>query len=442
MKTDGWHDEERRKLVRALNEGGCLLCRDKDAAQHHWCTWYVMETHREPDYRRRVARNGGFCAPHTRLLMTSSDGVHVLPALFGDLVSSALAGVTYYRCDACAKMTAAVGRRLGTVVRWLDDPEVLAGAGRLCTQHLLDVLETAPWQLASTLTALASGQPDTPPSDPDLPIRAAHLATAVDLLVQQDKQLNDESTVERVRAGLDRSCCPVCRARAQGGLRYTSWLLDQDLDRLDPGESALCPAHLGDATALDPRGAGRIAEVLHRSEQARLAQLADRLAATPQARMSARLRAAWPPLTRGNRTEAAAALRRPERFVAEALRNFRHNEPSCATCAASELAERRELALLEAAAHHSTVRERWTHGHGLCRDHAPRAAPEVATQVLRSRLALLGWELDETRRKRAWRTRHEPATPAETSWPRAIPFLCGDAYLGLTATEFHDQDNR
>lgn len=433
-------DDERHRLIRALADDGCLLCRDKDAAEHHWHTWYVMETHRDPGYRRRIAAAGGFCARHLRLLTTTSEGIRVLPSLLGDLIASALTGVTGCHCDPCGKMTAAVDRRLGALVRWLDDPEVINGIRRLCTHHLLDVLNTAPWPFATTLAAIARDQPYTPPSDPDLLIRAPHLTAAAELFAQDDKRLTEQSTTDRATHALDLPCCPVCRARSRGELRYATWLLGQDVARLDPGEPWLCPTHLADATLLDHDSACTIWATMHQAEHARLAQLADRLDASPLPGFFARLRAAWPHLLERRRDRAAAAFRRPERFVAEALRNFRDNQPSCTACAAGDLAERRELALLDAASLHHTVRERWTRGHGLCRDHAALAASDLAKDVLRSRLTLLGWELEETQRKHAWHTRHEPATPAETSWPRAIPFLRGDACLGLAPAEFDDQD--
>ncbi|MFD2474781.1 hypothetical protein [Amycolatopsis silviterrae] len=438
MKSQSQHADERRALLRDLTGEDCLLCRDADSAEHHWHTWYVMETRRDPDYRRRVAHAGGFCDRHTRLLMSASDSAQVLPGLLGDLISSALAGTTSGRCDACAKTAAASERRLDPIVRWLDDPEIFAATGRLCNPHLLGLLHSVPWRHAAALAGLAAQQQPVDPSDPDVPVRAALLARAAQILAENDKRLTELSAMDRVVEDLGRDCCPACRSRAQGELRYLSWLLDQDPDRLNPSEPWLCARHLGDATLLDDLGAHRLRSLMHQKTRARLTQLAERLTAAPHPRPLARLRRSWQPLLRRRFDLAAAELRRPDRHVAEALLHFRHTASACSACAAGAVSERRELALLEAAAGHETVREAWVHGHGLCRDHAPMAAPELAQHVLRSRLVLLAWELDETLRTQAWHTRHEPVTPAQFSWPRAVPFLCGNAFLGLTAAEYQD----
>jgi hypothetical protein len=72
-------------------------------------------------------------------------------------------------------------------------------------------------------------------------------------------------------------------------------------------------------------------------------------------------------------------------------------------------------------------------GKQLARRHTHRPRPPRA--VLRSRLRLLVWTVDEARRKQVWQTRNGLATAAEDSWVRAIPFLCGAACLGCTAVE-------
>ncbi|MBN9743314.1 hypothetical protein DMP23_19760 [Amycolatopsis sp. A1MSW2902] len=422
--------DERRALLRDLADDGCLVCRDADQAEHHWHTWYVMETHRDPDYRRRAAQGGGFCGRHTRLLMSTPDGVRVLPGLLNDVIATPLAS---RRCDACAKRTTAAERRLETIARWLHDPAVSFATGHLCSPHLLDLLASAPWQHAKTL---AEHQQFAAPSDTDLPVRAPHVAAVAKLCAEEDEQLTELSTVDRAITALGRACCPACRARFTGEARYLSWLLRQDLERLDPGEPWLCPDHLGDASVLDDQSAARIRELMHWNARARLARLTDRLAAAPRPQLPARLRKAWPALRHRRYDLLAAALRRPNRVVTEAISHFRHVAPSCSVCTAGTVGEGRELALLDAAARQETVREHWARGHGLCRDHAPLAAPDLSQQVLRSRLAVLAWELDETLRRQAWRTRHEPATPAQDSWPRAVPFLCGSAFLGRTPAEY------
>ena len=193
----------------------------------------------------------------------------------------------------------------------------------------------------------------------------------------------------------------MCRIRAQGELRYTAWLFDQDVERLDPGESWLCPTHLFDASVLDEQATQQVAEAMRRNLLGRLSRLNGQVRNTNDRRqLRVRLQAAWPHLHRRQSDKVSAALRHPRTQVTKSMRNFQRGESSCAACAAGEVARRREFALLRAALSHQTVRDHWERGHGLCVEHAPVLRPDaLPEQVLHSRLNLLAWELEETRRK-------------------------------------------
>lgn len=223
---------------------------------------------------------------------------------------------------------------------------------------------------------------------------------------------------------------------AHADLRYTSWLCAQiELGRLDSTEGWLCPGHLLDAFVLDSAGASRVAEFMRAYLTARLDRLAEHLADIPSRHVTVRLSRAVHHVMRRQWTQGKAVWQRTRAFIARALAMFNSTAPQCTVCATGRLAERRARALLEVALGHRLVRDQWERGQGVCADHVGGFADPLPRSVWRSRVRLLAWELEEAQRKTAWRTHNEPTTAAETSWPRAIPLLCGGTYLGHTLEE-------
>ncbi|MCI2420635.1 hypothetical protein MOQ72_24595 [Saccharopolyspora sp. K220] len=448
-----WAERDRIELLRQLDEGGCLVCRAQADAEHYWRREYLLESHSELQVRARVAAAGGFCPDHTRLLMTDPAGTVQFPALFGDVINHVLTQSDQHSdqrgCDGCDQVTGSARRRVRTVARWAGDEEVLdrlRSARRLCLPHLLDVLVEVPDPLTAEVTALALKQlRDTSGdglvdalagSDADLARRTPTLLAANLVRTQADADARAQSTLDHVLAAVHRGCCPLCRARAHAEIRYTAWLCRQSADnQLDSTEAWLCPAHLLDASALSATDAGRVAELMRTHLIDRLDRLAEHLDAAPSRHLTIRLRKAALHAFRRQWTDGAAVLRRPRVFVSTAVETFNGTSPRCAACAAGLLADSREQALLAAALEHRVVRDEWERGHGVCVDHVSDFADPLPRTVLRSRLRLLAWELAEAQRKTGWRTRNEPITAAETSWPRAIPLLCGGTYLGCAPEE-------
>ena len=220
-----WQEADRLELLRGLIRHRCLVCREKDATERHWCNWYVLETHTDPAYRKRVADEGGFCARHVRLLMESSESRRLLPRLFGDVIvrqlaqPADLAGRTV-RCDPCGKMAWTERVQIDTIVKWITDSEIraaLVSAGKLCIPHLLDVMSAVPWALVAELSSMAIDQlaestaedliTILAPSDPDLSRCAPHLPSANDIRLQSDKLTSTQSTLDHVLSGVERACC-------------------------------------------------------------------------------------------------------------------------------------------------------------------------------------------------------------------------------------------
>ena len=59
-----WKEADRLELLRGLAKHGCLVCREKDATERHWCNWYVLETHTIPHIGSASPTKGG-SAPAT-----------------------------------------------------------------------------------------------------------------------------------------------------------------------------------------------------------------------------------------------------------------------------------------------------------------------------------------------------------------------------------------
>jgi len=447
-----WVAHERQDLLRQLHDEGCLVCRAMAESERNWRNEYVRESYGDPDVRRRLAASGGFCASHLRALIDDDDGSHVLPMLLGDLIADVLGRPTGVAirpaCEACAKLTWTERGHLDLLLRWLTDSEVfaaLAQPGKACLPHLSALVGAAPEPIAGRLTALAKDLIRnldqhhplalTGGADPGLPRRTEALRIARQASAEADAGAGEESTLEHVLSGVDRPCCLLCRTRAHAEVRYLSWLSDQLIESLDPGEVALCATHLLDVSVLDADCAIGVAAVVRTIEVTRLDRLAQRLEHTPDKHSWKRLRTALSLQLQHRHAEAMAAMQSRQRFVTGATASYCHAAPGCAACAAGRVAERRELTLLEAAVSHRTVRDHWDRGHGLCVAHAPQLTDELPRTMLRSRLRLLAWELVEAQRKQAWRTRNEPSTAVETSWIRAIPLLCGAAYVGCTPDE-------
>lgn len=288
-----WREDERLALIHDLRDGECLVCREAFFAQRNWATWYTIETHADPGYRDRIARDGGFCPGHLRQLMSRADGRELLAGLFADIISHRLAlpsdATAIGYCDTCDKVSSARRRCIETVTRWLGEVKVrnaLSG-GQLCLPHLLDLLRTAPWPHVAHLTALTSDLLTSllpaeltgvlAGTDSDLLRRRTFLVAAHAILGHEDKEAARMSTLDKAVSEVERACCAICRA----GARY-SWLCTRGTTRLDPGETRLCARHLHDASTLDHHAAETVAVTMRDTLLGRLNHLTEHLATTPR----------------------------------------------------------------------------------------------------------------------------------------------------------------
>ncbi|MGH3425025.1 MAG: hypothetical protein ACRDO8_09865, partial [Nocardioidaceae bacterium] len=107
----------------------------------------------------------------------------------------------------------------------------------------------------------------------------------------------------------------------------------------------------------------------------------------------------------------------------------------CHVCDLRAKAEDRERRLLGLLAAHPAYADRIPAAHGVCLRHAlvPRTdLPPAWRQVLRARLGLLTFELEEARRKAGWDARWEVHGAEMAAWSRA-PNLLDGRILGPSA---------
>ncbi|MFI7190092.1 hypothetical protein ACIBQ0_10195 [Nocardia nova] len=438
-------------VLRDLSEPGCPVCRAGEAADRNWHSWYVIETHSDPDYRHRVARAGGFCAAHLRWLCLDTRAQPHLTQAFADVIDLVLAQPSdapepTAPCPACVSRRDAQTQRMRKILElWADSTvrQALASSD-CCVPHQLALLHDAPAAAADevaqmtirTLTEPSAGLLSVLiPLDADLARSAPMIVHANRIRRSDDKEVTGRSGLDRAVADLDRGCCPVCRSASQAQLRYLCWLLEQSLRELDTTELWLCPRHLGMATVFGYASAQQLADTMSGHTLARLRRLHDRLAETIRnGQLHTRIAHSVHSLRAGS--GVAEVVRPLGSRVAECRGHFEHDATPCAVCTAAAIAERREIALLRASADEPAVRRQWEQGHGPCLSHARQCDDDRALLVLRSRLRLLAWELDETLRKRGWTARNEPVTVVEQAWRRAVPLLNGAAYFGMTSDEW------
>jgi hypothetical protein len=446
---------ERAAVLRELGEPGCPLCRTSEGADRNWHNWYVIETHADPAYRMKLAYAGGFCAEHLRRLCLDPEGHAHLPQMFADVIATALARPADApapggQCPACASRTAAQQHHLRQLSGQLAADDVMSAlaASDYCLPHLLALLHTAPPATTTGLVSLMIAALDRAhtdplallvPLNPDLARSAPIMVRINDIRTAADDVSTVHTGLDTVLADLYRACCPLCRAHTHAELRYLTWLLEQRSAQLDTIETWLCPTHLGTATLFGYAAAKQLAGIKRAHTLAQLHRLHERVNdATTHRAITSRATGTVHSLREG--ATPSEVFRPANARVRDHIAYFERDSTPCAACAAARTAEHRTAALLSAAMDDRTVREHWEHGHGLCLAHSYRFSEQLPRTVVRQRLRLLAWELDETLRKRAWTTRNEPHTAVEQAWRRAVPLLRGTAFLGSTATEWQEID--
>jgi hypothetical protein len=353
-----------------LRPDGCPVCRYVADAGDRFLGWFALEAHADADMITQMCRSLGFCAVHTRGMLSQPGAEGRMTAVYTYLLRAAaryLAGGTSPTtpCLGCTRDAEATERALDTLLADLREPDVrdrYRATHALCLPHLRTAASRggrrpAAWLADEMLTRLSAGPPGL-----------ALLA-------------GDPAPLPSVRSGICRACVMAYRLERDAANDPGS----RSAGAVRGGPSAgLCPQHLRDACA--GPGAARL--------------LAD----------EAEPALAW----------LAATASPPARF-AKLPRRARRHGAGCPVCQSAGTAGDQAVRALRTAPdppqmclrHVIALRERDPRG----------AEPFIRSAADRTR-ALLA-ELEEAARKRSWQHRHEPRGPEMTAWRRAATLVDG-----------------
>jgi hypothetical protein len=413
----------------AGEEGLCGVCRERDDAAGRWLASFVGESRHDAGVRTRLRAAAGFCPAHTRHLLAEVSASWLVPSVHAEALAGGLRlldadavgrnGQRLGPCPACAIGEAAAERALTVVLRALEETPVrqAVDGGALCLPHTATLATRATVPLGLSVAATASARltgeaRETVPVawlaglDPDAPARARQ-QERLDPLLETEESAQRHAVAERWEADVALACCPLCLAGHRAARRLLRWAATTTgTGHPTREETRLCPRHLHDLAAL--AGPGRNAAAL-------LADNAD----------------AWRDTLTGFRKRTAGGRR--ERGTAAA---YLLTPSRCRACEAEDTAHTRQAALLAAALRDPVHARAYEQAHGVCLRHVltwDGPPPALVGTVLRARLAWLGWELAEVRRKQDWHTRHEIKGAEMTIGPRAPTLLDGRVYAGLPA---------
>lgn len=388
-----------------LRGEGCPACTLALASGARWVAYFVAEGNAEPEGIAALRASVGPCGRHTRSLLAAPGGADVWAHAAVDVAREALrrAGAEDPRapCPPCTREAWAEGHALAGVLEAMDAPGADGVERRLCLRHLLDALER-PMDAGHAARLAAAGRAALGAEhgeelvvriggrDPDAIARADLLRTAA-------PPVRGPPLRDWLRSLFSIDACPICLGEREAVRGALGWLAASS--DLEPWELRLCPGHLSTLHALDALTARRVAAAQGAEWSAALARFAEALAAAPARR-------------RAGRDEAVARL----------LGNR-----ACRACQVARTARERTGALLAAALRDPDLAAAYRGGHGVCLAHLSAlptpAQAGLPRRILRARLALLGWELEEAVRKRSWFARWEPAGPEAGAWRRLPPFL-------------------
>ncbi|MEJ2666425.1 MAG: hypothetical protein P8Z81_04885 [Deinococcales bacterium] len=463
--ADDTPDTLRERLLAAMDEPGCPLCRLVREQERRYFFWFFAENYHAPETLGRLVASHGFCRQHaTGLAARHADRASAIAVVY-ELVSRKV-GVelaaearrkrpawpprTLSRCPACADRERTERRFLEALAELIRD-----GGGRaryrpphlLCLTHLqglepllggADLRRVVEVHLA-WLDQAARADPDGARRTPDAGSgadgdegasdeRAALASLVKDVGVVEvaaahrglgGDPLDVERAVSRVLDDDER--CPVCAARTNALLAWERY----------------CEAHVGDREPIDellPTCDVHVSSLLAHGGQelraATLRHLAGRvrdtlsrtLAALPGERAGS-----WPGMLRrllsgGGEPGDQRARRTLRRGV------------SCPVCSELATTEDRALSLVGTLVRSGPGAERYGRGHGVCLRHlsaavSERTDPSDARRLLehaRSDVELLTWRLREAGRLDGWNVRPLPGVPDEAVWRRALYRYVGE----------------
>lgn len=434
-------------ILALLDEGGCPVCRYVENGVTSWVRAYSREARGDEDIQNRVQAALGFCPPHTRRLISGGTGSWLLKPVFADATHAGLSRVDgslttpVARCVLCEHLASDESTAIGLLLGTLPGNDAVATAyrdvGGACLPHVLammgraapsegtlmaNVLVSALENLDSDLTGLSDVDANAPDvrvalvtasdvlagHDADLAARVRMRRAMADKTLDSEADAARQSIRQRIVSDLASDRCPVCLAAQRAEWRFLAWTTVDTDHRND--EVWLCGRHVGDVASLDTGHPQQV--VLSNVESWRgrfgrhLARIGDRV--------------------------SAGAYRTSVRQLREVA--------ECRACDVMAIASRRTAALLDSSCDDPSLSEAIDQSHGTCLHHGLADLPSTGRyrRLLRSRLALQAWALDESIRKDGWSTRWDVRGAEMGAWWSAATVLDGRIFLGCSAAEARD----
>ena len=438
-------------LTALLAEGGCVGCRVAGRADATWLRWFRTEKHAEPQTRRRLATDLGVCPAHLRTLIAGEGPGGPLTDVLAGVVAAAAAVVAGSSpgtpgCHACVERHAAVDRELSSLLDLLTVAEVataFAAAGGLCQRHLRRALDVgSPASGLRVVVEVARARLEE--ADDGTPLLTALLGRDADarrrarLRAQRPLAVDvGQPLLTQVLEELEPLACPVCRAREDALAAYLDHL-GAELARTDIGRAVveppvLCPIHLEDLAAHERSTAISTARAARRVLLDGLAGLEGALGGLRDPGWRGWGAALLAPPAGGGRLQPGRVGHRVRDAATRMLA-----APPCPACRAVDRVEQRRQQRLAAVQDDPRVHAAVERAHGWCVAHVLSArgrgtAIPVVERTAATRLAAVGWELEEARRHEDVVWRHEPMGSEALAWARAIVLLDGRAALGHDA---------
>lgn len=404
----------------ALNGTGCPACRRGTQCDHRNVSALVTDLYTHPVVVTQLRQALGLCPVHTRLVMARPEACCALRAIYAEVVDAAL--VNFARgprrrhgssCPLCADRVRSEQAAIGFILSAATATPIANRYRRLggfCLQHCVTALGSAA-KVATDLvvTVLRDRlQDNTDPrntitllagEDSDrYPRRALRRRAEKEA---EPREARRQSVRQKALARLKTGACPICSAAHEAERRFLSWFADEVCRRpflLAADALRFCPSHLADLAEDQPEAADWAAARLGHELLNALTEGSPHPAAVWRTRWSV-----WLPVLRASRSR-----RNPRSRIAEIL-----TAGGCSVCHAIRVAEGRTTQLLHTLLLDPPVVRCYERSHGVCALHAPAVSSDGAVRailgVLRARLTLLEWELDEAGRKSAWLARYEPS---------------------------------
>lgn len=458
------------ETLRELGRPGCGACRRAAWSEERWLSAFVYEHYRDPVVVGRLVAARGLCPRHTRALLEYGPARWVVPSAYAPVLAAAVADTHAQRraatppCPLCSSVRLIETATVEAAVESLDDPAVehayRSGSG-FCGPHvrlalprarprtarvLLETLEErlrAPTRMGGALETLAGADPDAP--------RRARWRALRERERPPDARRARATTLAELRDLLRLDACPLCVAAAETAARYQAWAGEtraRSAAELSWDGIWLCPGHLHDLCAHDPdTGSWMVGRERERLERAQRMAL-ERVRALPAAGLPDRVRAARAALRDDDRHDTAGAgarMRAAARLLVLGGRGAPLRRalgplaraPVCAVCREAERAAERLGWLLVAALEDRPTAAVYDDSHGLCLRHAMGLPPgdtrARVMRVLRARLRVTEWELDDAAWKASWPARYAAHGAQAGAWLRAPGYLDGMALLGAPA---------